>query len=67
MGEGNCGEFDDSLQIRQSFTRQLLVVSKNDYKLGLILPNGILLAIRQSFPRQSFPLYGSTVASEVHN
>ena len=60
----NFGEFGDLLQIRQSFIRQLLVISEKAIGLGLI---------RQSFLRQMqfsqlfakvfscqiFPLYGS--------
>jgi len=63
--EGNFGgEFGDSLQIRQSFSCQVLIASESNYWLGLslpkfILPNPIMFAICQSFPLPSFSLYGN--------
>ena len=41
-GGGNLGKFGDSLQIRQSLTRQLLVAPEISYRLTLNLPKFIL-------------------------
>ena len=47
----NFGEFGDLLWIRQSFIRQLLVLSEKAIEAGL--------KFAKVFSRQNFPLYGN--------